>query len=67
MHQRDLGLNPIPINRIIGSAGKPQQVGLDFKPVLTGWAQSRYNGLLNAAKSGLTFQPISVYKLHDLY
>ncbi|HEV3310179.1 MAG TPA: ParB N-terminal domain-containing protein [Chloroflexota bacterium] len=66
-HQRDLGMHPIPLTRIIGSAGKPDQVDADFKPLLGGWAQHRYSGLLNAAKRGATFQPISVYKLHDLY
>ena len=66
-HRRDLGLHPIPLNRIVGSAGKPEQLDPDFKPLLGGWAQHRYRGLLNAAKNGATFQPISVYKLHDLY
>ncbi len=67
MHRRDLGLHPIPVSRIIGSAGKPEQVDADFKPLLPGWAQKRFQGLLTAAKKGTTFQPISVYKLHDLY
>jgi Domain of unknown function (DUF4032)/ParB-like nuclease domain len=67
MHRRDLGLHPIPLNRIVGSAGKPEQIDADFKPLLGGWAQHRYSGLLNAAKRGTTFQPISAYKLHDLY
>lgn len=67
MHRRDQGLHPIPVNRIIGSAGKPDQLGADFKPVISGWAQKRYSGVLNAAKKGVQFQPISVYKLHDLY
>lgn len=67
LHRRDLGLHPIPLNRIVGSAGKPDQVDADFQPLLPGWAPKRYQGLLNASKRGTTFQPISVYKLHDLY
>ncbi len=67
MHRRDQGLHPIPVNRIIGSAGKPDQIGVDFQPTIPGWAQKRFQGVLNAAKKGVQFQPISVYKLHDLY
>lgn len=67
LHRRDQGLHPIPVNRIIGSAGKPDQMDADFKPVLSGWSQKRFDGVLNAAKKGTQFQPISVYKLHDMY
>lgn len=67
MHRRDLGMHPIPVNRIVGSAGKPEQLDAGFKPLLGGWAQHRYTGVLNATKKGTNFQPISVYKLHDLY
>ena len=44
MHRRDLGMDPIPVNRIVGSAGKPEQLDADFKPLLGGWAQHRYTG-----------------------
>jgi hypothetical protein len=67
MHKRDLGLHAIPVSRIVGSVGKPEQVDADFKPLLPGWAQRRYQSVVQAAKKGALFQPISVYKLHDLY
>ena len=65
--QRRLGLHPIPLNRIVGSAGKPEQLDAEFKPLLGGWSSHRYQGLLQAMKNGTHLQPISVYKLHDLY
>ncbi|HZT95197.1 MAG TPA: ParB/Srx family N-terminal domain-containing protein [Chloroflexota bacterium] len=65
--RHSLGLHPIPVNRVIGSAGKPEQLDEDFKPLLPGWAQHRFQGVLRAAKAGYEFQPISVYKLHDFY
>ena len=47
--------------------GKPDQMDVDFQPRIGGWAEKRFQGVLNAAKKGVQFQPISVYKLHDMY
>jgi len=65
--QRDLGLHAITVNRIVGSAGKPEQLDRDFKPLIGGWSTQRFQALAQAMKNGTQFQPISVYKLHDLY
>jgi len=65
--QRNLGLHPIPVNRIVGSAGKADQLSADFKPIIGGWSTRRFQGLVRVMKEGTQLQPIKVYKLHDLY
>lgn len=61
------GLRPIRVQRIVGSAGKAEMIGLDFLPLGAGPAQSKYRAILRLMESGAELPPISVYQLRQAY
>lgn len=62
-----LGVSPIRVRRIVGSAGKADAVGLDFLPVNRGKSGSNYQAILRKMQSGEVLPPIAVYGLHNRY
>ncbi|HEX6508716.1 MAG TPA: ParB/RepB/Spo0J family partition protein [Chloroflexota bacterium] len=58
-----LGVRPIRVRRIVGSAGKADKIAPTFLPLGAGPAQANYRSILNAMKSGQELPPISVYQL----
>ncbi|GAC1445331.1 MAG: hypothetical protein NVSMB52_06160 [Chloroflexota bacterium] len=62
-----LGVRPIRVKRIVGSAGKPDKIGPDFLPLGSGPAQGNYRMILKKMKEGYDFTPISVYSLGNRY
>jgi hypothetical protein len=62
-----LGVRPIRVRRIIGSAGKADKLGADFLPLGRGPAQGNYRAILNLMRSGEELPPITVYQLGTRY
>jgi nucleotide-binding universal stress UspA family protein len=61
---RSLGLRTLDLGRIIGSVGKADELGPDFRPLRasTGEAQ-RYAKVREASATGTAMPPIDLYKL----
>ncbi len=62
-----LGVRPIRVKRIVGSAGKAGKLGPDFLPLASGPAGANYRAILRAMKSGVDLPPIAVYQLGNRY
>jgi hypothetical protein len=62
-----LGVRPIRVRRIVGSAGKAGKVGADFLPLGKGPAQGNYRAIVNLMRAGQELPPISVYQLGTRY
>jgi hypothetical protein len=62
-----LGVRPIRVKRIVGSAGKADKVGADFLPLGSGPAQGNYRSILRLMKNGELLPPITVYSLGNRY
>jgi hypothetical protein len=63
-----LGVRPVRVKRVVGSAGKASTIGLNFLPLTMGQGASRnYRDILNAMKNGAEFPPITVYQLGSRY
>lgn len=62
-----LGVRPIRVRRIVGSAGKADKVGRDFLPLGSGPAQANYKAILRQMKEGVELPPIAVYNLRNRY
>ena len=58
-----LGVRPIRVRRIVGSAGKADKIGSDFLPLGSGPASANYRTILRKMGEGETFPPITVYQL----
>jgi hypothetical protein len=62
-----LGVRPIRVRRIVGSAGKADKIGADFLPIGSGPAQANYKAILQKMKAGDVLPPISVYQLGNRF
>jgi hypothetical protein len=62
-----LGVRPIRVKRIVGSAGKANKVGADFLPLGAGPASANYRVIYQKMKAGETFPPITVYSLGNRF
>lgn len=63
-----LGIRPVRVRRIVGSAGKANKIGADFLPLGTGGSAGRnFRDILAAMRRGAEFPPISVYQLGSRY
>lgn len=63
-----LGVRPIRVKRIVGSAGKAEKVGPDFLPLGPGGsAPASYRDILRRMKEGDELPPITVYQLGSRY
>jgi nucleotide-binding universal stress UspA family protein len=64
--QRSLGLRTIEVSRIVGSVGRSDQLGSDFRPPprrRQGPDADRFNHIKRATQAGAEMPPIDVYKL----
>jgi nucleotide-binding universal stress UspA family protein len=64
--QRKLGIRTIEISRIVGSVGRHQELGPDFRPPSRRRRrpdEDRFRGISRAVQSGVEMPPIDVYKL----
>jgi ParB-like nuclease domain len=62
-----LGVRPIRVKRIVGSAGKAGAIGPDFLPLGHGPAAGNYRDILRVMKEGKELPPITVYQLGNRY
>lgn len=62
-----LGVRPIRVRRIVGSAGKADKLGPDFLPLGRGPAQANFRQILSLMKQGTELPPITVYQLGSRY
>ena len=62
-----LGVRPIRVKRIVGSAGKADKVGPDFLPLGPGPASGNYRAILRKMKAGEELPPITVYQIGHRY
>jgi hypothetical protein len=58
-----LGVRPIRVKRIVGSAGKAGKLAPTFLPLGAGPASANYRAILRAMKTGQDLPPISVYQI----
>ncbi|MBV9281331.1 MAG: hypothetical protein JOZ41_14720 [Chloroflexi bacterium] len=65
--QIPLGVRPIRVRRIVGSAGKADKIGPDFLPLGPGPASAHYKTILLLMKEGHVFPPITVYQIGSRY
>src|SRR6266536_1968801 len=64
--QRNLGVRTIETSRIVGSVGRHQELGPDFRPSTRrrrGPDEDRYRRITRAIEGGAEMPPIDVYKL----
>lgn len=62
-----LGVRPIRVKRIVGSAGKAGKIGPTFLPLKRGPAQGNYAAILRTMKGREELPPITVYQLGHRY
>ena len=62
-----LGVRPIRVKRIVGSAGKAGKLAPTFLPLAAGPAGANYKAILKAMKEGVDLPPISVYQIGSRY
>ncbi|MDQ2740858.1 MAG: ParB/RepB/Spo0J family partition protein, partial [Chloroflexota bacterium] len=62
-----LGVRPIRVKRIVGSAGKAGRIGPTFLPLGRGPAQGNYAAILRKMKGREELPPITVYQLGNRY
>jgi hypothetical protein len=62
-----LGVRPIRVKRIVGSAGKAGKLAPNFLPLSKGPAAANYRDILRVMKSGQELPPISVYQIGTRY
>ncbi len=62
-----LGVRPIRVKRIVGSAGKADKVAPNFLPRGAGPAQGNYQSILRLMRAGNDLPPITVYQLGQRY
>ena len=62
-----LGVRPIRVKRIVGSAGKAGKLAPNFLPLGAGPAAANYRSILRVMKAGQDLPPISVYQIGSRY
>jgi hypothetical protein len=62
-----LGVRPIRVKRIVGSAGKAGKLAPTFLPLGAGPAAANYRSILRIMKAGDELPPISVYQIGSRY
>ena len=62
-----LGVRPIRVKRIVGSAGKADKLTADFLPLGPGPARAHFESMVRAITEGVELPPITVYLLGDRY
>jgi hypothetical protein len=62
-----VGVRPIRVKRIVGSAGKADKIDAGFRPLGAGPAAANFRAILGEMKRGTTLPPISVYQIGSRY
>ncbi|MGI8825765.1 MAG: hypothetical protein ACR2JC_08985 [Chloroflexota bacterium] len=62
-----IGVRPIRVKRIVGSAGKAGTLDADFRPLGHGPAQGHYTTIYRLMKAGTVFPEITVYQIGNRY
>lgn len=62
-----LGVRPVRVKRIVGSAGKADKLGPDFLPLGKGPASGNFHDIVNVMKTGEVLPPITLYQLGNRY
>lgn len=65
--QIPLGVETIPVRRIVGSAGKADKLRANFLPIAQGPASANFRDIVHALESGTELPPISVYRIGARY
>jgi hypothetical protein len=65
--QMPLGVQPVRVRRIVGSAGKADKVGADFLPIGPGPASAHFRTILRKMENGEEFPPITVYLIGNRF
>ncbi|MFQ6067759.1 MAG: ParB N-terminal domain-containing protein [bacterium] len=63
----DLGIRPVKVDRIVGSAGRCLDFDPKFKPRSRTDTQDRYNSIKRALQGGIILPPVELYKIKDEY
>jgi hypothetical protein len=64
--QRHLGLQTVPLNKIVGTAGSRRDFDRHFRPT-TGRVRERWEQLALAERRGAAIPPIEVYRVDGLH
>jgi len=65
--QIHLGIRPVRVKRIVGSAGKADKVGPDFRPLGRGPAEAHFQTILQRMKAGEDLPEITLYQIGPRY
>jgi hypothetical protein len=65
--QIPLGVRPVRVKRIMGSAGKADKVGLNFRPLGRGPADAHFQDILRRMKAGEDLPEITLYQIGPRY
>jgi hypothetical protein len=61
------GLQAIPVEQIVGSAGRAHELRPNFMPILRPHGDDRFKAIRTRMERGQSIPPIDVYKLHGRY
>ncbi|GAC1328960.1 MAG: hypothetical protein NVS2B16_37710 [Chloroflexota bacterium] len=61
------GVHPIPVDRIVGSVGRHEELRSDFMPFHTPGGDARYRWIRRAMERGQALPAIEVYQLLNSY
>ena len=61
------GVHPIPVDQIVGSVGRANELRPNFMPILRPHGDERFQTIRALMERGASIPPIEVYKLHDRY
>jgi hypothetical protein len=75
LNRRDLGVMPVPVEKIAGTVSRCRDIGADFQPRLSGDALRRHHGsrllrlerIRAAMEQGEIMPPLDLYRLRDDY
>lgn len=63
---RDMGVQEVPIDRVIGSSGRPHAFDLQFNPRQT-WLKPRWLRVAGAALAGAILPPVELLQVGEAY
>jgi hypothetical protein len=64
--ERDLGVQVIPLDAIVGTVDRKRQFDRAFRPA-SGDLRGRWEGIAAARRRGVPMPPIDVYRIGDMY
>ena len=64
--QRDLGVQTIPLDSVVGTVDRGREFDRAFRPASTG-VRGRWEGIATARRRGVSMPPIDVFRIGDLH